>query len=98
MTAFDHYAKALKFAFKCTEKSRATKERNLRRRHRLQVEIDWRLRYAKDRVRLRVFKLHSRQLFKEIEVMTDEEFEKELMKQLSNFVDFKDIQKEGVKL
>lgn len=30
MTAFDHYAKALRFAFEHTDKSRATKERNLR--------------------------------------------------------------------
>ena len=91
MTAFDHYAKALQFAFKCTEKSRAAKEHNLQRQHRSQAEIDWRLRYAKDRVRLRVFRLHSRQLFKEIEVMVNEEFEKELLKQLSGFVNIKDV-------
>ena len=75
MTAFDHYAKALRFAFEHTEKSRAAKEHNLRRRHRSQAEIDWRLRCAKDRVRLRVFKIHSRQLFKEVERMTDEAIE-----------------------
>lgn len=78
MTAFDHYAKALRFAFECTEKSRVVKEYKLRRRHRSQAEIDWRLREAKNRVRLRVFKLHSRQLFKEIErlVDTDNDFGK----------------------
>lgn len=85
MTAFDHYAKALRFAFEHTEKSRATKERNLRRRHRSQAEIDWRLRCAKDRVRLRIFKLHSRQLFKEVERMTDEAMENEILKQLTSF-------------
>lgn len=87
MTAFDHYAKALRFAFEHTEKSRTAKERNLRRRHRSQAEIDWRLRYAKDRVRLRVFKLHSRQLFKEVERMTDEAMENEILKQLSGVKD-----------
>lgn len=87
MTAFDHYAKALRFAFEHTEKSRATKECNLRRRHRSQAEIDWRLRYAKDRVRLRVFKIHSRQLFKEVEHMADEAIEK----QFSKFASFKDV-------
>lgn len=91
MTAFDHYAKALRFAFEHTEKSRATKERNLRRRHRSQTEINWRLRCAKDRVRLRVFKIHSRQLFKEIERMTDEAMEREILKQLTNFTSFKDV-------
>ena len=91
MTAFDHYAKALRFAFEHTEKSRAAKERNLRRRHRSQAEIDWRLRCAKDRVRLRVFKIHSRQLFKEIERMTDEAIENEILKQFSKFANFKDV-------
>lgn len=85
MTAFDHYAKALRFAFEHTEKSRATKEHNLRRCHHSQAEIDWRLRCAKDRVRLRVFKLHSRQLFKEVERMTDETMENEILKQLTSF-------------
>ena len=89
MTAFDHYAKALRFAFEHTEKSRVAKERNLRRRrHRSQAEIDWRLRCAKDRVRLRVFKIHSRQLFKEVERMTDEAIENEILKQLSKFTSF----------
>lgn len=85
MTAFDHYAKALRFALEHTEKSRAAKERNLRRRHRSQAEIDWRLRCAKDRVKLRVFKLHSRQLFKEVECMSDEAMKNEILKQISNF-------------
>lgn len=85
MTAFDHYAKALRFAFECTEKSHAAKEHNLRRRYRSQAEIDWRLRCAKDRVRLRVFKIHSRQLFKEVERMTDEAIENEILKQLTSF-------------
>ena len=88
MTAFDHYAKALQFAFEHTEKSRAAKEHNLRRRHRSQAEIDWRLRCAKDRVRLRVFKIHSRQLFKEVERMTDEVMESEILKQFSSFKEF----------
>lgn len=91
MTAFDHYAKALRFAFECTEKSRVVKEYNLQRRHRSQTEIDWRLREAKNRVRLRVFKLHSRQLFKEIERLGDEAMENEIFKQFSNFKNFKDI-------
>lgn len=91
MTAFDHYAKALQFAFECTEKSRVAKEYNLRRRHRSQAEIDWRLQEAKNRVRLRVFKLHSRQLFKEIERLMDEAMENEIFKQFSNFKNFKDI-------
>lgn len=91
MTAFDHYAKALRFAFERTEKSRAVKEHNLRRRYRSQAEIDWRLRCAKDRVRLRVFKLHSRQLFKEIERLRDEAVENEIFKQLSKFINFKDV-------
>lgn len=92
MTAFDHYAKALRFAFKCTEKSRAAKEYNLRRRHRSQAEIDWRLRGAKDRVRLRIFKLHSRQLFKEIERLMDETMKNEIFKQVSKFINFKDVE------
>lgn len=91
MSAFDHYAKALKFAFECTEKSRAAKEHHLRRRRRSQAEIDWRLWYAKDRVRLRVFKIHSRQLFKEVERMTDEAIENEILKQFSKFTSFKDV-------
>lgn len=92
MTAFDHYAKALRFAFEHTEKSRAAKEHNLRRRHRSQAEIDWRLRYAKDRVRLRVFKWHARQLFKEIEpVVDDEAIENEIIKQFSQMSSFKDV-------
>lgn len=91
MTAFDHYAKALRFAFERTEKSRAVKEHSLRRRYRSQAEIDWRLRCAKDRVRLRVFKLHSRQLFKEIERLRDEAMENEIFKQLSKFINFKDV-------
>lgn len=91
MTAFDHYAKALRFAFEHTEKSRIAKEHNLRRRHRSQAEIDWRLRCAKDRVRLRVFKIHSRQLFKEVERITDEAIENEILKQLSKFTSFKDV-------
>ena len=91
MTAFGHYAKALRFAFEHTEKSRAAKEHNLRRRHRSQAEIDWRLRCAKDRVRLRVFKIHSRQLFKEVERMTDEAIENEILKQFSKFVNVKEL-------
>lgn len=87
MTAFDHYAKALRFALENTEKSRAAKERNLRRRHRSQAEIDWRLRCARDRVRLRIFKIHSRQLFKEVERMTDEAMENEILKQLTGIKD-----------
>lgn len=87
MTAFDHYAKALRFALEHTEKSRAAKEHNLRRRHCSQAEIDWRLRYTKDRIRLRVFKIHSRQLFKEVERMTDKAMENEILKQISNFKD-----------
>lgn len=87
MTAFDHYAKALRFAFEHTEKSRAAKEHNLRRRHRSQAEIDWRLRCTKDRIRLRVFRIHSRQLFKEVKRMIDEAMKNEILKQLSNFKD-----------
>lgn len=91
MIAFDHYAKALKFAFKCTEKSRAAKEHNLRRRHRSQVEIDWRLQYQIERIRLKVFKFHSQMLFKEVERLVDEALEKEIFKQFSSMVSFKDV-------
>lgn len=91
MTAFDHYAKALRFAFERTKKSRAAKERNLRRRHRSQAEINWRLRCTKDRVRLKVFRIHSKQLFKEVERMTDDAMENKILKQFSKFASFKDI-------
>ena len=68
MTAFDHYAKALQFAFERTEKSRAVKEHNLRRRYRSQAEIDWRLRCAKDRVRLRVLNYTQDNCLKKLSV------------------------------
>ncbi len=91
MSAFDEFNKALKFAMKTTENSRREKEYHLQRRHRPQVEINWRLQYQIERIRLRVFKLHSRMLFKEVERLIDEALEKEIIKQFSSMTRVKDV-------